>query len=108
LDWKGLTNKEIFAIVKTPTITETISLNRLRSFGHVQRMGENRIPKRVLYVNMETRLRCRPRNRWQDEVRRMEESLVEKDGREKNMTGMEDGPEKGKELLHSAHHHHHH
>jgi hypothetical protein len=26
----------------------------------------NRIPKRVLYVNLET---TRPRNRWQDEVR---------------------------------------
>jgi hypothetical protein len=33
-------------------------------------MEENRIPKRVLYVNLATkRLRVRPRNRWQDEVR---------------------------------------
>jgi len=33
-------------------------------------MEENRIPKRVLYVNLgTTRLRGRPRNRWQDEVR---------------------------------------
>jgi hypothetical protein len=32
-------------------------------------MEENRIPKRVLYMNFEsTRLRGRPR-RWQDEVR---------------------------------------
>ena len=39
-------------------------------FGHVQRMEENRIPKGVLYVNLgTTRLRGRPRNRWQDEVR---------------------------------------
>jgi hypothetical protein len=31
---------------------------------------QNRIPKRVLYMNLgTTRLRCRPRNRWQDEVR---------------------------------------
>jgi hypothetical protein len=30
---------------------------------------ENRIPKRVLYMNLESRLRGRPRNRWQDEVR---------------------------------------
>jgi len=55
--------------VKKPT-TETIRLNRLRWFGHVQRMGENRIPQRVLYMNLgTTRLRGRPRNRWQDEVR---------------------------------------
>jgi hypothetical protein len=33
-----LTNKEIYAIVKKPTVTETIRLNGLRWFGHVQRM----------------------------------------------------------------------
>ena len=33
-------------------------------------MEENRIPKRVLYINFgKTRARGRPRNRWQDEVR---------------------------------------
>jgi hypothetical protein len=33
-------------------------------------MEENRIPKRVLGMNLGTkRLRGRPRNRWQDEVR---------------------------------------
>jgi hypothetical protein len=33
-------------------------------------MDENRIPKRVLYLNLETTgLRGRPGNRWQDEVR---------------------------------------
>jgi hypothetical protein len=33
-------------------------------------MEENRIPKKVLYMNFETtRLRGRTRNRWQDEVR---------------------------------------
>jgi len=37
-------------------------------------MEENRIPKKkVLYVNLgRTRLRSRPRNRWQDEVREVE------------------------------------
>jgi hypothetical protein len=31
---------------------------------------ENRIPKKVLCMNLEVaRLRGRPRNRWQDEVR---------------------------------------
>jgi len=33
-------------------------------------MEESRIPKRVLYMNLETTcLRGRPRSRWQDEVR---------------------------------------
>jgi hypothetical protein len=68
--WRILSNKEIYAIVKKPTITETIRLHRLQWFGHVQRMEENRILKRVLYMNLEkTRLRGRPRNRWQDDVR---------------------------------------
>jgi hypothetical protein len=47
-------------------------------------MEENRIPKSVLYMNLETRRpRVRPRNRWQDEVR--------KDGR---MVGGEEWQEK--------------
>jgi hypothetical protein len=63
-------NKEIYAIAKKPTLTETKCLHRLCWFVHVQRMEDHRIPKRVLYVNLETtRLRGRPRNRWQDEVR---------------------------------------
>ena len=63
-------NKGIYAIVKNLTITEIIRLNRLRWLGHVQRMEEKRIPKEVLCMNMETtRLRIRPRNRSEDEVR---------------------------------------
>jgi hypothetical protein len=39
-------------------------------FVDVQRMEEHRIPKRVLYMNLETRRpRGRPRNRSQEEVR---------------------------------------
>jgi len=60
----------VYASVKEPTIIETIRLNRLHWFGHVQRMEENVIPKRVLYMTLgTTRLSGRPRNRWQDEVR---------------------------------------
>jgi hypothetical protein len=62
-----LTNKEIYTVVKKPVITETVRLNRLCWFGHVQRMEENKIPKRVLYINLgTTRFRGRPRNEWQD------------------------------------------
>jgi len=48
-NWRILTNKEIYAIVKKPTITETIRLNRLHWIGHVQRMEENRTPKSIIY-----------------------------------------------------------
>jgi hypothetical protein len=68
-NWSVLTNEEIFTIVKKPTITETIRLHKLHWFGHVQRMEGNRIPKRILYMNLETRPRGRQRNKWQDEVR---------------------------------------
>ena len=83
-NWRILTNEEIYANIKKPTITEIIRLHRLRWFGHVQRMEENRISKRVLYMNLETiRPRGRPRNRWLDEVR--------EDGR---MVGREEWQEK--------------
>ena len=43
-DWRILTNKEIYASVKKTPIIETIRLNRLCLFGHVQGMEGNRIP----------------------------------------------------------------
>jgi hypothetical protein len=35
-NWRILTNKEMYASVKKPTITETLRLNRLHWFGHVE------------------------------------------------------------------------
>jgi hypothetical protein len=65
-------------------------------------MEENRIPKRVLHMNLgTTRLRGRPRNRWQDAVR--------EDGR---IVGEEGWQEKGhnrgewKKLLRTVRNHH--
>jgi len=83
-NWRILTNKESHASVKKPTIIETIRLNRLRWFGHVQRMEESRVPKRVLYMNLgTTRLRSRPRNRWQVGVREDGRIIVAEGWREK-------------------------
>jgi hypothetical protein len=36
-------------------------------------MEGNRIPKKVLYMNFETRLRGKPGNRWQNAVRGVED-----------------------------------
>jgi hypothetical protein len=47
-NWRILTNKEIYAIVK-PTITETIRLHRLCWFGHVERMEETEFPEVIVY-----------------------------------------------------------
>ena len=58
-------------MVIEPTVAETVRLNRLCWFGHEQRMEGSRISKKVLSMNLETRrLRGRPRNRWQDEVKK--------------------------------------
>jgi hypothetical protein len=62
-NWRILTNKEMYAVVKQPTITETIRLHRLCWFGHVQRLEENTISKRVLYMNLES---TRPRETTED------------------------------------------
>jgi hypothetical protein len=52
---------------------------------------------KALYMNLETtRLRGRPRNRWQDEVRE-EGTIVGGEG------WQEKAPKNGKESLHSAH-----
>jgi hypothetical protein len=90
---------------KKPTIKQTIRLNRLRWFGRVQRIEENRIPKRVLYMNLgTTRLRGRPRNRWQDEMREGGRTVGGEGWQEKvHNRGMEEAPENGKESSNSAH-----
>jgi hypothetical protein len=69
--WRILTSKGIYyaLVKKKPTKTETVRLNRLCWFGHVQRMEDNRIPPPPQSMNLEIRQRGRPRNRWQGEVR---------------------------------------
>jgi hypothetical protein len=47
-NWRILTDKQIYAIVKKSTITVTKRLNSLPWFGHVQRMEENRISKKSI------------------------------------------------------------
>jgi hypothetical protein len=55
-NWKILTNKEVYVMVKQPTITETIRFNRLCWFGHVHSMEENRIPKNIIYESGNNRV----------------------------------------------------
>ena len=61
-------------------------------------MEENRISKRVLYTNLgTTRLRGRPRNRWQDEVRE-DERIVGGEGWQEKVHNREEW----KKLLRTA------
>ena len=67
-------------------------------FGHVQRMEENIIPKRVLYMTLgTTRLRGRPRNSWQDEVS-VDGRIVGGEGWQEKVHNREEG----KKLLRTA------
>ena len=54
--------------------------------------------------NLETtRLKGRPRNRWQDKVRKDGRLAGGIGGRERGQRRMEEATENGKELSHSAH-----
>jgi len=54
-----------------PKIVEDIEIRRLGWAGHMIRIEEERIPKRVLNGNfITTRPVGRPRNRWVDVVQR--------------------------------------
>jgi len=68
-------------------------------------MEENRIPKKVLYMNLEaTKMRGRPRNRWQDEVREDGRLDGGKGWKERVYNkGMEETPENSKETSQSTH-----
>ena len=48
-NWRILTNKEIYASVKKPTIIKTIRLNRLRWFGHLQSGRKQNSQKSIIY-----------------------------------------------------------
>ena len=93
--------KEFRQGLKKPAKTETIRLNRLHWFGNVERMEENRIPKRVLCMNFgTTRLRGRPRSRWQDEVRE-DGRIVGREGWQEKVHNREEW----KKLLRTARNH---
>ena len=61
--------------------------------------------KKVLYMNLETtRLRGKPRNKWQDEVREDGRLVGRKWWKERIYNGgVGEAPENGKESSHSAH-----
>ncbi|PSN42401.1 hypothetical protein C0J52_21660 [Blattella germanica] len=62
-------SKKINNRLKEPAISIIIRLKRLEWAGHVQRMGMERIPKRILHNTIGGQRRVgKPRSRWIDVV----------------------------------------
>ena len=93
-------------MVKKPTVAETIRLNRLHWFGHVQRMEENRIPPKIIIYEFGNNKA--ERQTEEQMVRRSEEGQKTSwwnrmEGKGTQQRGMEEVPENSKESSHSAH-----
>ena len=75
-EWRIRTNAELEELYKAPKIVADIKAHRLRWLGHVERMGQHRVPKKVLNLKPEgTRSVGRPRQRWLDSVENDPRSL---------------------------------
>jgi hypothetical protein len=67
--WRIRTNKEIEDILEGADIVKFIKSLKLRWCGHIERMNNERMPKKVMTTKMEgTRKKGRPRKRWINEV----------------------------------------
>lgn len=68
-EWRIRTNDEINCYLDNQDIVRFIKAQRLRWIGHVERLAESRMPKRIYKASMTGRRQPgRPRNRWKDEV----------------------------------------
>jgi hypothetical protein len=68
--WKIKTNDELDKLVRRKSIVNHIKAQRLSSLGHLHRMPEDRMVKKVYKWNpMLTRPLGRPKNRWEDDIR---------------------------------------
>lgn len=68
-EWRIRNNAEIEQLLNKEDIVRFIKSQRLRWMGHVVRMTEDRMPKRMYKATMTgRRIQGRPRSRWRDEV----------------------------------------
>ena len=69
-EWRRLHNEKLNDLYSSPNIVGVIKSRRMRSTGHVARMGEERGVYRVLVGKPEGRRPVgRPRRRWVDNIR---------------------------------------
>ena len=70
-EWNSRTNRELEEMSKGENIVKWIKGQRISWLGHLERMEEDRMPKKIFTQELEgTRRRGRPRKRWKEEVER--------------------------------------
>uniref|UniRef100_A0A8D9DTK6 Craniofacial development protein 2 n=1 Tax=Cacopsylla melanoneura TaxID=428564 RepID=A0A8D9DTK6_9HEMI len=68
-EWRIRYNSEINDILQNQDIVRFIKSRRIEWFGHIQRMDDSQMPKKVLNARVyNTRRRGRPKMRWMDNV----------------------------------------
>ena len=67
--WRKIYNRELEALYHEPNTVNVIKLSILRWVGHVVRMDEHELPKKILWTNSGgQRSSGRPKSRWIDGV----------------------------------------
>ena len=70
-EWKCRTNRELEKMSKGDNIVKWINGQRISWLGHLERMEEDRLPKKIYAEELKgTRKRRRSRKRWKEEVER--------------------------------------
>ena len=70
-EWKSRTNRELEELSKGENIVKWIKGQRISFLSHLERMEEDRMPKKIFTQELEgTRRRGRPRKGWIEEVER--------------------------------------
>ena len=70
-EWKSRTNRELEEMSKGKNIVKWIKGQRISWLGHLERMEDDRMPKKIFIQELEgTRRRGRPGKGWKEEVER--------------------------------------
>ena len=82
-EWKSRTNRELEEMSKGDNIVKWIKGQRINWLGHLERMEEDRMPKKIFTQELDgTRKRGRTGKRWKEEVERDLQVLGVRRGRE--------------------------